>query len=57
MRLLDSSVNWLKTLVLDCALKPYTLTLVDHILNNSEFLTACATFPAMKICENFYLLL
>ena len=33
-----------KTLALACASQPYTLKLLDHILNILEFLTVCATF-------------
>ena len=40
-RLIERSVNWEKTLILACAWQPYTLKLLDHILNILEFLTVC----------------
>ena len=47
---------WKKTLILACASQPYTLKLLDHILNILEFLTVCATFlkpPCYVICDKF----
>ena len=45
-----------KTSILAYALQPYTLKLLDHILNILEFLTVCATFlkpPCYVICDKF----